>query len=240
MLRVPKAIMFDMGDTLIQYLSFEPIKANKMLLKYANNPNNVTAEHIQELALELTEELYGKRDIHNIEINMRSFQRLLYEMCGISFDMSELELESLFNRNAFGRKAMPGVNKFLSYLDESRIRTGIISNSSFSKDALQQELIDCGINHNFEFIISSMGYCIRKPDKRLFQIGLKKLDLKPEEVWYIGNSFKYDMVGARNAGIQGVWLNNEEEKSSSNIDIIEFNCYYKLLEDLKQLMNLRS
>ena len=34
---------------------------------------------------------------------------------------------------------------------------------------------------------------------------MEKADLKPEEVWYVGDQFKCDIVGARNAGILPVW-----------------------------------
>lgn len=231
----PKAILFDMGDTLIEYTSYNPLQGNKKLLEYAYNPNEVKAEEVQELATELGQELYGKRDFHNIEINLRSFQRLLFEMCNITFDLSPLELENLFSRSAFEKRVMKGVIAFLDYLETEGIRTGILSNSSFSEEALIQELKDCGINHRFEFLISSMEYCIRKPDKRLFEIALIKFGLEAEDVWYIGNSFKYDVIGANNAMLKPVWLNREGLEPIEKIDYIEFNSYDKLLEDLKQM-----
>ena len=45
----------------------------------------------------------------------------------------------------------------------------------------------------------------RKPNKRIFELALEKADLNPEDVWYIGDNYECDVVGARNAGIFPVW-----------------------------------
>lgn len=235
MSKKPKAVLFDMGDTLIEYLSTNYLKANKILLDHSENPYDVTPEEVQQLAESLSIEIYGQRDLHNIEINIRSFQRLLYQMCGVSFNINEFEVESLFNKNAFEKKIIDDILIFLEYLESNSIRTGIISNSSFSRKALMQELEDCGINHNFELVMSSSEYCIRKPDRRLFDIALRKMNLNPEDVWYIGNSFEYDVVGATNAGLNAIWYNRDNLKSEKHIDYIEFSNYKSILEYIKQL-----
>ncbi|MFW6281771.1 MAG: HAD family hydrolase [bacterium] len=92
-------------------------------------------------------------------------------------------------------------------MDNKDIRKGILSNSSFSEEALWRELKDFDIDDKFEFLISTSEYCLRKPDKRIFDLALTKFDLNADEVWYVGNSFKYDVIGANNANIQPIWYN---------------------------------
>lgn len=59
--------------------------------------------------------------------------------------------------------------------------------------------------HSFEFILATSEYLFRKPDRRIFEMALKKAQLAPEEVWYIGDSYECDVLGAGNAGIFPVW-----------------------------------
>ena len=60
---------------------------------------------------------------------------------------------------------------------------------------------------------------IRKPDPQLFEIALLKAGLSPERVWFCGDSFSADVVGARNAGIFPVWYEEETvARSPSNPD----------------------
>ena len=65
--------------------------------------------------------------------------------------------------------------------------------------------------HNFEFIIATSEYMFRKPNKRIFQLALEKAELNPEDVWYVGDNYECDVVGARNAGIFPVWYVGAKE-----------------------------
>lgn len=59
-------------------------------------------------------------------------------------------------------------------------------------------------NH-FEFVIASSEYLYRKPNRRIFELALEKAELSASEVWYIGDQYECDIVGARNAGLFPVW-----------------------------------
>lgn len=45
----------------------------------------------------------------------------------------------------------------------------------------------------------------RKPNKRIFDLALEKAGLSAEDVWYIGDQYEADIVGAGNAGLHSVW-----------------------------------
>lgn len=46
-----------------------------------------------------------------------------------------------------------------------------------------------------------------KPDVELFRMMEEKLDLKPSDLWMIGDSYKHDIAGAINAGWHSLWIN---------------------------------
>ena len=46
-----------------------------------------------------------------------------------------------------------------------------------------------------------------KPDVELFRMMEDKLDLKPSDLWMIGDSYKHDITGAINAGWHSLWIN---------------------------------
>ncbi len=39
----------------------------------------------------------------------------------------------------------------------------------------------------------------------IFELALEKSELQPEDVWYIGDQYQCDIVGAREAGLFPVW-----------------------------------
>ena len=60
-------------------------------------------------------------------------------------------------------------------------------------------------DNHFEFIIATSDYLFRKPNKRIFDFALQRAELKPEDVWYIGDQYEADIKGALGAGLMPVW-----------------------------------
>ncbi|MEP6485914.1 HAD-IA family hydrolase [Microcoleus vaginatus GB2-A3] len=51
-----------------------------------------------------------------------------------------------------------------------------------------------------------------KPDSKIFTVALQKHNCTAEKVLHIGDSFKADYCGAKNAGLNAIWLNRQQEK----------------------------
>ncbi len=60
-------------------------------------------------------------------------------------------------------------------------------------------------------IVTSEEAGKEKPHPYMFMLALQKLNLQTHEVCMIGDSFKKDIFGASNLGIQSIWLNNKEK-----------------------------
>ena len=71
----------------------------------------------------------------------------------------------------------------------------------------KRKILNCGFTGLIDEIVVSDDYKINKPDKRLFQILLDKLDVRAEEAVLIGDAWETDIIGAVNAGIKAIWFN---------------------------------
>ena len=95
-------------------------------------------------------------------------------------------------------------------------------------------LKDFGIEGYFKKIIESAVVGVRKPDPEIFNLGVKALGLKPEEVLVIGDSYSKDIVPAEKLGCQVAWLKGktwtEEEENT-----LHPNTIMQLDEILKEL-----
>ncbi|MFQ5870765.1 MAG: HAD family hydrolase [Candidatus Geothermarchaeales archaeon] len=65
----------------------------------------------------------------------------------------------------------------------------------------------------------SAGY--DKPDSRLFAKGLRVLELSPGEAVYVGNDYKKDVLGAREAGMTPILIDREMHEVSENCTTIQ-------------------
>lgn len=236
-MRKPLGVIFDLGDTVTEYDKGNPEIATKKILEVCNNPNGISVETIQNLAMNLTEETFNKRDNDNLEVSFKSVERLLYESLGLEFNVDVSEVEKMFCKYAFNGKKTEGIDELFSFLDKNNIKYGAISNSSFDEETLRYEMGLYGLKPNFQFLISSCNYCLRKPNKIIFDLGAKKLGLNPEDIWFVGDSYKYDIIGAKNAGMVPVWYNKKNKERDKEIDgIIEVKSMVELIYILKESM----
>lgn len=65
------------------------------------------------------------------------------------------------------------------------------------------------LDHFFKDIVESAEVGIRKPDPRIWEIGVERLGVKPEEVVVVGDSFYKDVEPALKAGCHAVWFKGE-------------------------------
>jgi HAD superfamily hydrolase (TIGR01549 family) len=72
---------------------------------------------------------------------------------------------------------------------------------------LNTVLKDFGIGHFFQHVIESAVVGVRKPDAKIYQLGIDALQLQPNECLVIGDSFGKDIVPAKQCGCVTMWLN---------------------------------
>ena len=124
---------------------------------------------------------------------------------GIELSLTSSQIDRVFWDAASPAVPTEGIEEFLLYLKERRIRTGVISNIPYWAEVVQERIRRLLPFNDFEFILTSSEYMFRKPHARIFQLALEKADLQPEDVWYIGDNYQCDVVGARNVGIFPVY-----------------------------------
>lgn len=67
-------------------------------------------------------------------------------------------------------------------------------------------LEDFDLRKYFKSIIESAVVGVRKPDPRIFELGVQALGLNPDEVLVVGDSYKKDIVPAESLGCKVAWL----------------------------------
>ncbi|MCL2884058.1 MAG: HAD family hydrolase, partial [Oscillospiraceae bacterium] len=57
-----------------------------------------------------------------------------------------------------------------------------------------------------------------KPQREIFDFALHKFGLSSDEILYIGDSVRSDVLGAGAAGIQAVWINRKGRKKPPGVE----------------------
>ena len=205
----PKMILFAYGQTLGNE-KFKGVRGTEAVLKYATeNKYGLTAEQVQAEAEVINKELGrfdpAKRYLNTVELPNYMFTNYLYETVGIKLSLTPAEIDQVFWDHAAPATPTEGIEQFLEYLHEKEIRTGVISNITYDGEVVKNRINTLLPNNHFEFIIPTSDYLFRKPNKRIFDFALQRAELKPEDVWYIGDQYEADVKGALGAGLMPVW-----------------------------------
>lgn len=231
-MQLPKMILFDAGKTLVNYGEVPTtLEAFQHIMPYiTSNPNNWTCEQIEQKCNEIFEALDGCRE-DRVEISEQTGLKLLFDILDISFSISMEEIERIYGEHFIDTYAIEQASEFLEYLHRKGIRTGVISNFVFSGNRLNERLTRIYPAHHFEFAIASSDYGIRKPNKLLFEVGITKSHVRPDEIWYIGDKVAVDVVGSQGAGLFPVLYNSPWNKPQAAPEgVLSVHSYGELIE----------
>ena len=203
----PKAVVFDIGDTLLKVTGFDAEAGMKTLSELAYDETPLPIERAAALSGALHEQFEKVCAETSIEYSQRAFQRLVFDELGVRFRVGPDEIESRYWEGAVSFELEPEIGSALDELRSAGVRMAVISNAVFSGPVLSQELQRRGLLDYFEFVMSSADYGVRKPHGSIFRACLARLGLAPDEAWYVGNIPHIDVEGASGVGMRPVWYN---------------------------------
>ena len=130
--------------------------------------------------------------------------RLQLEYLGIRNEkFRQTILDDLYERT----KAMTAQSReVLLQLKELGLPMVLVSNFYGNIHTVLHEF---GFDGLFFKVIESAVVGIRKPDPRIFLLGVEALGLKPEEVTVVGDSLDKDIIPAHEVGCQTIWLRGD-------------------------------
>ncbi|MCY4779023.1 HAD family hydrolase [Sphingobacterium sp. UT-1RO-CII-1] len=97
-------------------------------------------------------------------------------------------------------------------------------------------LRDFEIDHHFSDIVESAVVGIRKPAPAIYALGVKKINLKPENCLVIGDSYAKDMIPAKQCGCQTLWLKGEGWNDEENINNEHADRIFYDINDLEAII----
>ncbi|MEH7344969.1 HAD family hydrolase [Bacillus sp. JJ1532] len=107
-------------------------------------------------------------------------------------------------------------------------KVAIITNGSTQRQ--KAKIINTNLNSCFDIIIISEEVGFSKPDKRIFELALNKLNVEPEAAFLVGDDIEKDIGGCQNANIKGIWFNPHMIKNDTEIKpYAEINTFDRLL-----------
>lgn len=218
-----QAIIFDLDNTLVNRKE----AFRKFAERFMDQFVEVTSPHQRQQFIEYMIE--ADRDGYRRKQEL--YEELKRKMSMRNPDVTVDELAEYWFAEFFQCTVlMDGAIEVLEKLKSEGLKLGIITNGSVHS---QNAKIDhVRIRDYFDVIVVSDEVGVKKPDVRIFQTALERLQVKPEQSWYIGDHPVNDIQGARYAGLTPVWL----EGYMSWVEGIEKPRH--VIRELRELMDI--
>ena len=124
----------------------------------------------------------------------------------------------------------PEVKKVLENLKKKNFKLSILSNGT---PALLNELVTSNkLNNLFDDLFSIEEVRVYKPDKRVYEIPIKKYNIKANEISFLSAN-TWDVSGGGNYGYNAIWVN----RNNSEFDKLDFRPNIEI-NNLTQLLDI--
>jgi putative hydrolase of the HAD superfamily len=211
----PCSVFFDVGNTLI-FPSPSVAELCREVIEAAGHeaPPMGEIERLMPLADRFYEERYWEDDsFWTKEQRAASMWTDMYEVLFTALGFERPVSVELAHAvyHAFGSaarwQAYDDVKPGFKELKSRGIKVGLISNWD---TRLADIFRDLGLTKYLDCIICSASVGLHKPDPRIFEVALSRVDCAPKDAVHCGDHYFSDIIGARSVGITPVLMNRFE------------------------------
>jgi putative hydrolase of the HAD superfamily len=207
---MPKAILFDLGDTLINHRGADAAW-KETCRRFAGDVEGLDAEELFSQIMKRRDWFWGDRERHrrgrlDLGVARREIVSLALQPFGAT--STELVAKIAASYAALRRVTMelfPGAAETLLSLREQGIRLALVTNGASGP---QRTSIDrFGLGPLFDYILIEGEFGVGKPDQRVYLHVLRQLDAQPGETWMVGDNLEWEVAAPQRVGILGIWFN---------------------------------
>ena len=203
----PRAILFDLDDTLFDHRRASTLALRAMHEAYAPELpfEPFAAKHAEVLEVFHARFLAGEFTLDEARV---ARMQTLFAAFSVEIDhRTALEAAQLYREgHQANRHLVPGAIELLDVLRQ-HCRLGVVTNNSTAEQIEKLRVLN--IAGYFDTVVISENVGVTKPDPKIFAIALQRIGARPDETVFVGDNWTNDIVGAINAGLAAVWLSHE-------------------------------
>jgi putative hydrolase of the HAD superfamily len=140
------------------------------------------------------------------EAERPSYFGIILKEIGVREPTDTLVLEKLRLANeedCLWRIIAEDTGKVLDNLRRRGFALAVVSNADGRVEA---DLLRRGLGGHFQTVVDSFLVGVEKPDPRIFQLALDRVETEAQHAVFVGDVFALDVLGARRAGLEAVLL----------------------------------
>jgi HAD superfamily hydrolase (TIGR01549 family) len=205
-----EAIIFNFGQTLVDSASGFRLAEKEAQARLANTLGAMAKKNYIDVYRRIRGQFQAQSNFSRISI--------WQEVCryyDFSPEASLLEIweEEYWQTVRSHSKLFPETQQTLEALN-LRYKLALITNTQGQRGAANHRIDRFPQLEKYfaSIIVAGQGGIPPKPDPKPFQLCLEALGLKPWQAVYVGDDYRIDICGARDSGLQPIWLKHHSVK----------------------------
>jgi putative hydrolase of the HAD superfamily len=207
-----KAVLFDLGHTLIDYHNDWRGSERRAVETVSQEvcdrlDNGARADEVSKHLLALLEAGRAIKLSKQIEIPLVQ----VLEDCFSRFEVKDAKLMDFGLENFYavlleGREIVPGTEAMLQTVKRMGYGIGLVSDVAWGLPSYfpLKDMRFYGLDDYFDDMVFSTDVGLRKPNPKIFEIALQNLGSSPVESIFVGNNLQADIKGALDVGMTAV------------------------------------
>ena len=208
--QLPKAIIFDMDDTILSDDASAEKCWRQVCHDQAHRIETCSADELLAHIRQIRRWFWADPDrIRQFGIDLRKARfeilSMAFEKVGLDDDALKDEMADVYMElKADTVEIIPGALDTLQCLKDDGLRLGLITNGN--AEGQRAKVRKAGLEPIFDSILIAGEFGASKPDPQVFNHTLECLQAAPGEAWMVGDNLYADIGGAQGVGIYGIWV----------------------------------
>lgn len=209
--RLPRAILFDLDDTILSASASTPAVMEQVCAQFAPRALGVSAAGLYTTFRDAAGEYWSdpKRQrsgrLNPAEATLAIATRALDSLgagddTGLAWELAE----SYRTTRESSLKPYPGAIETLESLQGMGVKLALITNGS--AEGQRGKVVRFGLERFFGCIVIEGEFGVGKPDERVYRHALDALATDPEDAWMVGDNLEWEVDVPQGLGLRGIWV----------------------------------
>jgi putative hydrolase of the HAD superfamily len=212
--KLPRAILFDLDDTIL--VAFGPAQSQwqRTIAAFADRLGPIEAEAVAAAITAASTELWADPGRHKYwrhridearrRIVIDAFAELAASGHKVPSQAVGDAMAAAYNALHDEELAMfPDAHETLDRLKELGVKLALITNGA--AEPQRAKVVRFALEHRFDHIQIEGEHGFGKPEERAYTHAMEVLGVGPHETWMVGDNLEWEVVGPQRLGIHAIW-----------------------------------
>jgi len=215
MTNLPRAILFDLDDTILSAFGRAEGQWQRVIADFAEHldphPRDEVIAAIQAYSKHLwADQVRHKHWRHRIgEARRHIVQSAFAELCGKtgrpvpSGEICDALADRFNELHEAELRMFPGAHETLDRLKELGVKLALVTNGAAAPQ--RRKVVRFALEHRFDHIQIEGEHGFGKPEEQAYRHAMAALGVQANETWMVGDNLEWEVVAPQRLGIYAIW-----------------------------------